>query len=123
MNTQNSRAFVTGETNTYASVKDNNLIVGNVDYFGVLLEIIELHYLDGHRVFMIKCDWRDVFNRGRDIKIDIYGFTCVNFLWSLRTNGPLILVSQAQQVFYVKDVSDPNWYVVQETHPRDLYDM
>ena len=62
MNTQNSGVFVKGETNSYASVKDNNPIVGNIDYFGVLLEIIELHYLDGHRVFMFKCDWRDVFN-------------------------------------------------------------
>ena len=42
---------------------------------------------------------------------------------SLRTNEPFILASQAQKVFYVKDVSDPNWYVVQKTHPRDLYDM
>ena len=123
MNTQNSRAFVTGETNSYASIKDNNLIVGNVDYFGVLLEIIELHYLDGLRVFMFKCDWIDVFNRGRGIKTDIYGFTCVNFSQFLRTNEPFILASQAQQVFYVKDVLDPNWYVVQKTHPRDLYDM
>ena len=89
----------------------------------MLLEIIELHYLDGHRVFMFKCDWRDVFNRGKGIKTDIYGFTCVNFLRSLRSNEPFILASQAQQVFYVKDVSDPNWYVVQKTHPRDLYDM
>ena len=74
----------------------------------MLLEIIELHYVDGHRVFMFKYDWKDVFNRDRCIKIDIYGFTCVNFLRSLRTNEPFMLASQAQQVFYVKDVSNPN---------------
>ena len=83
MNTQNNRVFVAGETNSYESVKHNNPIVGNVDYFGVLLEIIELHYLDGLRVFMFKCDWIDVFNRGKGIKIDIYRFICVNFSRSL----------------------------------------
>ena len=32
MNTQNNGVFVIGKTNNYASFKDNNPIIGNVDF-------------------------------------------------------------------------------------------
>lgn len=121
--TQSSGVFVTGETNSYASARDNNPIVGNIDYYGILTDVIELHYLGGNRVVLFKCDWRDVYSQRRGIKVDLHGFICLNFTRSLRTNEPFILACQAKQVFYVRDTVDSDWYIVQKFQPRDFYNM
>ena len=48
LRTQNSGVVVTGETNSFASARDNSPTIGNVDYYGVLTNIIELQYLRGN---------------------------------------------------------------------------
>ncbi|RWR75198.1 transposon protein, putative, CACTA, En/Spm sub-class, expressed [Cinnamomum micranthum f. kanehirae] len=99
-------------------------MTGNVGYYGVLKDVIELQYIGGNRIMLFKCDWWDVTNHGgRGIKQDEYGFTCVNFTRTLNTNEPFILANQAQQVFYVQDTNEPNWHVAIKIQPRDLYDM
>jgi len=87
------------------------------------MNIIELQYLGGLRVVLFKCDWRDVYNKRRGIKTDNYGFTSLNFDRSLQTNEPFILACQAEQVFYLREMGEPNWYVVQQSQPQDFYDM
>ncbi|KAJ8627922.1 hypothetical protein MRB53_021229 [Persea americana] len=57
------------------------------------------------------------------IKQDEYGFTYVNFTWTLNTNEPFILANQAQHVFYIQDTIDSNWHVAIKIQPQDLYDM
>ncbi|GMI85818.1 hypothetical protein HRI_002251100 [Hibiscus trionum] len=47
----------------------------------------------------------------------------VNVTRKLRTQEPYVLASQAEQVYYVKDIKDSNWQVVVKTKPRDLYDL
>ena len=94
-----------------------------VDYYGILTKIIELQYLDGKRVVLFRCDWWDVHKIGRSIKIDNHGFVSVNTRFQLRTKEPFVLMSQAQQVFYVSDGFDPNWLVVIKTHPRHHYNV
>ncbi|XP_042973009.1 uncharacterized protein LOC122304812 [Carya illinoinensis] len=47
--TQNSGVVVTGDENT-----------NNVDFYGVINEIIELHYMGWRRVYLFMCDWFDV---------------------------------------------------------------
>ncbi|RWR90776.1 class III heat shock protein [Cinnamomum micranthum f. kanehirae] len=109
--TQNSGVFLTAETSSFASARDTNPMTGNVGYYGVLKDVIELQYIGGNRIVLFKCDWWDVTNHGgRGIKQDEYGFTCVNFTRTLNTNEPLILANQAQQVFYVQDTNEPNWH-------------
>ena len=112
-------------TESYASVRDINPISGDVNYYGVLTDIIELYYTKAYRHVLFKCDWVD-FNRGL-IKHDDFGFTLVNFNHLLYRrqqliDEPFILASQAQQVFYVQDPVDENWHVVVKTRPRDFFD-
>ncbi|GMI86518.1 hypothetical protein HRI_002321100 [Hibiscus trionum] len=47
----------------------------------------------------------------------------VNMTRKLRTEEPYVLASQAEQVYYVKDIKDSNWQVALKTKSRDLYDL
>ena len=100
-----------------------NPITSDVPYYGVLIEVVKLHYLCGNRVVLFKYDWCDVINIGRGIKKDEYGYILVNFTRMLYTDEPFVLASQAKQVFYVKNSNESNWYTVIETQPRVLYQM
>lgn len=132
-NTQNSGVFVNADTHSFAGAKDKRPVTGSVEYYGVLNDIVELHYLGSNRVVLFKCDWWDVYSRD-GIKKDEWGYTSVNVLRKLGTNEPFILSTQAKQAFYVQDNLNNNWRdptkqnkgdwrVVLKCSPRDLYDV
>lgn len=114
LKTQNCGVVVVGDTGAETEKRD---------YYGVLTEIIELQYVGGHRVVLFRCNWYDVYNREKGIKIDEYGIVSVNCQRLLKTNEPFVLASQAAQVFYATDNINKGWHVVQKTQPRDLYEM
>lgn len=118
--TQNSGVIVNAQTSSFASRSDNNPIVSDITYYGVLKDIIEVEYFEGKKVVMFDCDW---VSTGRAQKQDEYGFTSVNFSRSRQQNEPFVLASQAQQVFYVEDPTEKGWKVVVKTKPRDLFEM
>ena len=93
--TQSCGVLVKGDANT-----------GNRDYYGVLIDIIELHYMGGNKIVMLKCEWRDVDHHGRGIVVDTYGRTLVNVTRSLKSNKPFVLACQVEQVFYVKSIKN-----------------
>ncbi|CAI0464567.1 unnamed protein product [Linum tenue] len=93
-----------------------------MDYYGVISEIMELQYLGGNRVVMFKCDWWDVDNIGKGVKMDRYGFVSVNTTRKLLTDEPFALASQVEQVFYVEDGSNPNWLVVLKGQSQSSFD-
>ena len=74
----------------------------------MLIDIVELHYLNGDRVILFKCDWWDVINIGKGIKKNEYGITCLNFERATCTNEPFVLASQTKQVFYVQNSNEEN---------------
>ncbi|XP_075099537.1 uncharacterized protein LOC142176307 [Nicotiana tabacum] len=88
----------------------------NIDYYGVLTEIVELQYLKGKRIVLFKCDWMDVDHIGKGVKIYKHGIVSVNTNRKLATNEPFVLASQVEQVFYVKDNLHPNWSIVLNGH-------
>ncbi|XP_038721657.1 uncharacterized protein LOC120013795 [Tripterygium wilfordii] len=51
--------------NSGVIVKGDELI-GSVDYYGVIKDIIELEYLGENRVVLYRCDWFDVLPQGRN---------------------------------------------------------
>ncbi|KAK3218819.1 hypothetical protein Dsin_012789 [Dipteronia sinensis] len=120
--TQISGVVVNAKTSSFASSKDKNPIVGDVSYFGNVVNVIELDYYDGRKVALFKCDLIDI-NSNRGTKKNELGFTLVNPSCLLKTEEPFILASQAIQVFYVEDPVEIDWHAVVFTKPRDLYDM
>ncbi|VFR01635.1 unnamed protein product [Cuscuta campestris] len=112
--TQNSGVSVLGDV---GSGRDY------IEYYGVLLEILELHYLGGKRVSLFRCRWFDVHNSEKGAKVDEFGFTSINTQRILKTSEHFILANQASQVFYVVDNKIKGWHLVIKTHPRDLYKM
>jgi len=95
----------------------------NLDYFGVLTDIIELSYSGENNVILFKCDWWDVYSKGRGYKEDKYGFILINSNRKLITNELYTLVNQAQQAYYVKDTKDLNWLVVVKRKPLDCLNL
>ncbi|XP_074294134.1 uncharacterized protein LOC141621874 [Silene latifolia] len=121
----NGFRFHTRDVETKRRNQNSGVMVKGVghDYYGVLTDIICLQYLDGKRVVLFRCDWWDVHSPGRGFKVDKFGFVSVNAKKRLNTTEPFVLMSQAEQVFYVKDGIDPNWLMVIKTHPRHHYDI
>ena len=97
--------------------------IGNRDYYGVLTDIIELHYMGGNKIVMCKCEWRDVDHHGRGIVIDTYSWTLVNVTHSLKSNEPFVLTCQIEQVFYVKSIKNSQWHFVTKIEPWNYYNM
>ena len=92
LNTQNCGVAVKGDPQSEGK-----------DYFGVLLEIIELEYDSCHKVVLFRCEWYDVFNENVGLKREGNGVTSMNVKRFLNTNEPYVLACQVEQVYYVKD--------------------
>ncbi|XP_057719247.1 uncharacterized protein LOC130933641 [Arachis stenosperma] len=129
LKTQNSGVYVSSNTRSYASMRDNRwlLVLGSVPYYGSIVDIIELNYSCHFTVVLFKCIWADT-TTSRGIKEDHLGLTSVNFARPIHTGDreedePYILASEAQLVYYVRDEVDQEWSVVVHVKLRDLYDM
>ena len=70
--TQNNGVFLTALTTSFASSKDQNPLVGEVNYYGSIEEILELDYWGEFTVVLFKCCWYQE-------EKDLYGLTRVNF--------------------------------------------
>ncbi|XP_042432996.1 uncharacterized protein LOC122019608 [Zingiber officinale] len=72
-----------------------------VDYYGVLEEILELNYYGLKDVIVLfKCHWYDTSDKG--MKVHRLGLVEINHKSKLNTNDPFILAAQAQQVYYTR---------------------
>ncbi|XP_048426453.1 uncharacterized protein LOC125470830 [Pyrus x bretschneideri] len=121
--TQNSGVFLASEVSSFATTVDRNPRYGDVDYYGVVTDIIGLDYHNGWKVILFDCDWFEVKSKRFRTKKDEFGFTLVNCEHHLPSDDSFILGSQATQVFYVQDPIDTEWFVATKTKPRDVYNM
>ena len=127
MVTQNSGVMVVSKVESYASTNDSAPKSANITYYGRLNDIIELNYFEEFKVVLFKCDWVDI-TQGRGVKEDDLGFTLVNFS-HLKNSGdreshePFVFANQAQQVMFVQDPHDHEWFVPRPIRPRDIFDM
>ncbi|KAH1031790.1 hypothetical protein J1N35_043964, partial [Gossypium stocksii] len=87
--TQNCGIVVNSSITSYASARDSNPVEGNLEYYGLLTDIIELDYYGKWKVILFRGDWADV-NTARRIKNDQFGFTMVNFSQLIHTGEQLI---------------------------------
>ncbi|KAH1130736.1 hypothetical protein J1N35_002114 [Gossypium stocksii] len=100
--TKNCGIVVNSSITSYVSARDSNLVEGNVEYYGLLTDIIELDYYG---------KWKADVNTARGIKSDQFGFTMVYFsrlihIGEQLIDEPYVFSSQVKQVFYSKDPTD-----------------
>uniref|UniRef100_A0A803N0A6 DUF4216 domain-containing protein n=1 Tax=Chenopodium quinoa TaxID=63459 RepID=A0A803N0A6_CHEQI len=107
---------VTSSMSSFASSRDQNPVVGDVKYYGVVEDIIELDYFGHFKVVLFRCKWFQV-------EQDEFGLTCANFKRLCYTNDPFVMANQVNQVFYVQDSKENHLHYVMETIPGDLFDM
>nr|XP_043611981.1 uncharacterized protein LOC122583665 [Erigeron canadensis] len=114
--TQNSGVSVTALTPSFASTRDKNPVDGNVDYYGRILEIIELDYSSSFSVVLFRCEWYQ-------IEKDEFALTCVNLNKFCCSDDPFVMPNQVHQVFYVPDPIEDGLHYVMNTVPRDFFDF
>jgi len=85
----------------FSTSKDKNPILGSMAYYRFIKEIWEVDYTKFF-VPYFKCKWVD--NKS-GVKIDESGFSLVDFQKIWYQDEPFIMVQQASQVFYVKDLT------------------
>lgn len=92
-------------------------------YYGVLLEVMELDFILGRKVFMFRCKWYNTNPKGKKMVVD-HKLTSIDITSKWFVDEPFIFATQAQQVFYLKDMArGKNWMVVQKVNHRNVYDI
>ncbi|XP_042958038.1 uncharacterized protein LOC122293546 [Carya illinoinensis] len=110
--TQNSGVLVTGDEDT-----------NNADFYGCLKNIIELRYMEWRQVYLFECDWFDVGDKKRGVRVDDHMIS-VNLSRTWYKDEPFVLASQADQCFYIRDLrAKGNWGVVQNYTNRNVYNI
>ena len=77
----------------------------NVPYYGQLIDIVELQYIERKRIVLFKYDWYDVSCEGIGYKRDRHEIIIVNTSCKLKTEEPFVLACQATQVYCVRVLS------------------
>ncbi|KAM6589519.1 hypothetical protein CsatA_012124 [Cannabis sativa] len=96
---------------------------GNITYYGVLLEILELDFIYHRKVFVFRCKWYNTDPRSKTMAID-HNLTSIDITSNWYVEDPFILADQAQQVFYLSDRSrGKNWMIVQKINHRNIFDV
>ena len=111
--------FHTKEREMHRQTQNSGVVVEGVyegnhelEYYGVIKDIIELDYCFQNSVLLFKCDWWDVGNNKTGIHTDAH-FTTINASRTCYKDDPYVLASHAKQVFYLKDIKyRGDWHIV-----------
>lgn len=97
--------------------------IDDIVYYGVLLEILELQFIRGRKVFMFRCKWYNTDPRAKRMLVE-NNLTSVDITSEWYKDEPFILATQAQQVFYMMDMSrGKNWMTVEKVNHRNIFDI
>ena len=95
-----------------------------IDYYGMLEEVIQLKYLGSKcKVFMFKCHWYDT-KRGLKVHRS-NGLVVIKHTSRLHGNEDFVLAQQCQQVYYTcpPDNKSLEWWAVIKTLARSRYNV
>ena len=115
--------------NSGVCIKGSNHSATETDYYGVLMEVVQLEYpaLPIKRTVLFKCKWFDLTkNIGTRIH-EQYKLVDVHHKRSLRKYEPFIMAGQAEQVYYTtypsvrKNPSD--WWAVSKIKARAVVEV
>ena len=120
--------FHTADRERYRKTQNCGVVVEgshgdeNIDFYGIMEDIIALKYVGGYMVWLFKCNWWDVSNPWLGVRKDEY-FVSVNTSHKWYEDNPFVLACQANQVFYLDDPEFGNpWRIVEKFAPRNVYD-
>ncbi|KAA0036909.1 late secretory pathway protein AVL9-like [Cucumis melo var. makuwa] len=94
------------------------------NFYGILDEVLHVQYSLGRNVWLFKCRWNDtVVNKSRRTYVELaYKSLSTSRFWY--AEEPVILATQAHQVFYVDDSKNGrNWKVVQVVQNKHIWDV
>ncbi|KAA0035027.1 hypothetical protein E5676_scaffold155G00610 [Cucumis melo var. makuwa] len=113
---QNSGVMVIGESDASGTC-DNN-------FYGVMDEVLYVQYRLGINVCLFKCRWYDIdVNKSQRTHVEV-GYKSLNTSRFWYVEEPVILATQAYQVFYVNDPKNgSNWKVVQVVQNKRIWDV
>lgn len=95
----------------------------DISYYGVLPEVMELDFIFERKMFLFRCKWYNTNPKGKRMS-DENNFTSIDITSEWYQDEPFILASQAQQVFYLNDLSrGKNWMIVQKVNHRNIFDV
>ncbi|CAN0918288.1 hypothetical protein LINGRAHAP2_LOCUS30783 [Linum grandiflorum] len=123
----NGVRFHTNDRETRRKSQNSGVMVqGNhnediINFYVVLVDIIQLDYVRDKVVLLFKCDWYDVDKRrSRILQDGALTSVRVDRLWYL--SDPFVLATQANQVFYINDPKlGLNWRVVHHFNHRHIF--
>lgn len=85
--------------------------IGSKEFYGILNDIIKVHYTIGNKVILFKYHLWDMYG-DRGHKKDGYRHITTNTKHSLDTNKPYVLASQVEQEYYMRDNKNHNWLLL-----------
>jgi hypothetical protein len=82
---QSSGVALDAETTCFERGNNDNEIVGENIYCGIIKEILELNYYHKGNVVLFKCDWVENRVHNKWVRTDEFGITSVNFKYLFNT--------------------------------------
>jgi hypothetical protein len=124
----NGVRFHTKECEQTRTIQNSGIVVrgehgtSNIEFYGVLRNILELRYPGPNHVYLFECDWWNTRSR-TGMQMDQY-FTTVNTSRTWYESDLFILASQDSQVFYLNNMKlGRSWKLVQKMTHRNIYDI
>ncbi|KAL6561780.1 hypothetical protein OROMI_017381 [Orobanche minor] len=126
----NGVRFLTIERDVRRKTQNSGIVVegnhgdDNIEFFGILTDIIHLDYVKGRHITVFKCEWFDLGTKKRTGIQKEGNITSIRVTVKWYENEPFIMADQARQVFYINDPKlGGEWRVVQPFQHRHIYDV
>lgn len=93
------------------------------NFYGVINDIWEVHYLYWNKVILFKCSWYNT-NESEKRMYTEYHFTSINTSSEWFEDEPFVIANQVSSVFYLDDLKkNKDWKVVQKVNHRHIWDI
>ncbi|KAI3451662.1 hypothetical protein Pfo_008327 [Paulownia fortunei] len=103
-------------------VQYHTLSRDNLDFFGVLKDVVLIFYTFRYKVYLFWCDWFQC--NPKKIIVQEFGLTCIDTSKTWYEDDPFILATQTRQVYYLDDIKHgERWKVVQKVQHREIYEI
>ncbi|KAL9668859.1 hypothetical protein QQ045_006399 [Rhodiola kirilowii] len=120
----NGVKFVVWDRDRKKTTQNSGVMVddGELTYYGIIKNIIELHYANGMPVVVFYCTWFNTDPKERGSTKRDYGLLSIDTSTTWYEDWPYFLATTARQVFYLNDIkAGDNWKVVNVVSHRGVY--